>query len=100
MQEQTFWDKGLGFLFLFPKDSTTWLKIRLMCIPDHIDNVTASSWQATATGVNEKQVPTPGQSLVAGWLYDTNIESKNLSKLIWHSDPTEETVRTTQWRYT
>lgn len=49
-----------------------------MCIPDHIDNVTASSWQATATGVNEKQVPTLGQSLVAGWLYDTNIESKNL----------------------
>lgn len=49
-----------------------------MCIADHIDNVTASSWQATATGVNEKQVPTLGQSLVAGWLYDTNIESKNL----------------------
>lgn len=71
-----------------------------MRIPDHTDNVTASSWQATATGVNEKQVPTLGQSLVAGWLYDTNIESKNLSKLIWHSDPTEGTVRTTQWRYT
>lgn len=51
-----------------------------MCFPDHIDNVTArissaSLWQATAMGVNKKQVPTLGQSLVAGWLYNTNTES-------------------------
>lgn len=53
-----------------------------MCIPDHIDYVTArissaSLRQATATGVNRKHVPTLGQSSVAGWLYDTNIESKS-----------------------
>lgn len=52
-----------------------------MCIPDHIDNVTArissvSLWQATAMGVNKKYVPTLGQSLAVSWLYDTNIESK------------------------
>lgn len=81
MQEQTFWDKGLGFLFFFPKIPPHDKKIKWMCIPDHTDNVTArissaSLWQATATGVNKKQVPTLGQSLVAGWLYDTNIESK------------------------
>lgn len=55
--------------------------MKWICMPDHIDNVTArissaSLWQGTATGVNKKQVPTLGQSLVAGWLHESNIESK------------------------